>query len=53
MQQKVLSQIDIYTDTVQGSQIDNSQLKNDLLNSSILEKRLSDNPKDYSYQDLP
>ena len=52
MQQKVLSQIDIYTDTVQGSQIDNSQLKNDLLNSSILEKRLSDNPKDYSYQDL-
>ena len=52
MQQKVLSQIDIYTDTVQGSQIDNSQLKNDLLNSSILEKRLSDNSKDYSYQDL-
>ena len=49
MQQKVLSQIDIYTDTVQGSQIDNSQLKNDLLNSSILEKRLSDNPKDYSF----
>lgn len=38
MEQKVLSQIDVYVDTVEGVKIDNQQLKNDLLNSSILEK---------------
>ena len=52
MEQKVLSQIDVYVDTVEGVKIDNQQLKNDLLNSSILEKRISSNPKDYAYQDL-
>jgi len=52
MQKKVLSEIDLYVDTVQGIEIDRAKIKNDILNSFVSEKRLSKNKKDYSYQDF-
>ena len=48
MQKKVLSEIDLYTDTVQVIKIDRNKIKNDILNSFVSEKRLSKNKKDYS-----
>ena len=52
MQKKVLSEIDLYIDTVHVIKIDRSKIKNDILNSFAFEKRLSKNKKDYSYQDF-
>jgi len=52
MQKKVLSEIDIYIDTVHVIKIDRTKIKNDILNSFVSEKRLSKNKKDYSYQDF-
>jgi len=52
MQKKVLSEIDLYTDTVHVIKIDRKKIKNDILNSFASEKRLSKNKKDYSYQDF-
>jgi len=52
MQKKVLSEIDLYIDTVQVINIDRTKIKNDILNSFVSEKRLSKNKKDYSYQDF-
>tara|TARA_R110002020_G_scaffold103264_2_gene241840 strand:- start:847 stop:1389 length:543 start_codon:yes stop_codon:yes gene_type:complete len=52
MLKKVLSEIDIYIDTVHVIKIDRAKLKNDILNSFAFEKRLSKNKKDYSYQDF-
>ena len=52
MQKKVLSEIDLYTDTVHVIKIDRKKIKNDILNSFVSEKRLSKNKKDYSYQDF-
>ena len=52
MQKKVLSEIDLYTDTVQVIKIDRAKIKNDILNSFVSQKRLSNNKKDYSYQDF-
>jgi len=52
MLKKVLSEIDLYIDTVQVIKIDRSKIKNDILNSFAFEKRLSKNKKDYSYQDF-
>jgi|TARA_R100000656_G_scaffold108813_1_gene80896 hypothetical protein len=52
MLKKVLSEIDLYADTVQGIEIDRAKIKNDILNSFVSKKRLSKNKKDYSYQDF-
>ena len=52
MLQKILSQVDIYIDTIHIIKIDRSKIKNDILNSFAFEKRLSKNKKDYSYQDF-
>ena len=52
MLKKVLSEIDLYTDTVHVIKIDRKKIKNDILNSFASEKRLSKNKKDYSYQDF-
>ena len=52
MQKKVLSEIDIYIDTVKVIKIDRKKIKNDILNSFASQKRLSKNKKDYSYQDF-
>ena len=52
MQKKVLSEIDLYIDTVQVIKIDRAKIKNDILNSFAFDKRLSQNKKDYSYQDF-
>ena len=52
MQKKVLSEIDLYIDTVHVITIDRAKIKNDILNSFAFGKRLSKNKKDYSYQDF-
>jgi len=52
MQKKVLSEIDLYTDTVHVIKIDRKKIKNDILTNFASEKRLSKNKKDYSYQDF-
>jgi hypothetical protein len=52
MLKKVLSEIDLYIDTVHVINIDRAKIKNDILNSFVSEKRLSNNKKDYSYQDF-
>jgi len=52
VQKKVLSEIDLYIDTVQVVNIDRTKIKNDILNSFAFDKRLSKNKKDYSYQDF-
>ena len=51
MQKKVLSEIDLYIDTVDVIKIDRKKIKNDILNSFAFNKRLSKNKKDYSYED--
>jgi len=52
MQKKVLSEIDLYIDTVHVIKIDRKKIKNDILNSFAFNKRLSNNKKDYSYEDF-
>ena len=52
MQKKVLSEIDLYIDTVYVINIDRAKIKNDILNSFAFDKRLSQNKKDYSYHDF-
>ena len=52
MLKKVLSETNLYIDTVQVIKIDRAKIKNDILNSFVSEKRLSKNKKDYSYQDF-
>ena len=52
MLKKVLSETDLYIDTVHIIKIDRKKIKNDILNSFPLNKRLSKNKKDYSYQDF-
>jgi|TARA_R100001143_G_scaffold50657_1_gene45643 hypothetical protein len=52
MQKKVLSEIDLYIDTVKIVKIDRKKIKNDIVNSFAFDKRLSKNNKDYSYQDF-
>ena len=52
MLKKVLSEIDLYIDTVHVIKIDRAKIKNDILNSFAFSKRLSKNKKDYSYQDF-
>ena len=52
MLQKILSQVDIYIDTVHVIKIDRTKIKNDILNSFAFGKSLSKNKKDYSYQDF-
>ena len=52
MQKKVLSEIDLYIDTVKIIKIDRKRIQNDILNSLAFNKRLSKNKKDYSYEDF-
>jgi len=52
MKKKVLSEIDLYIDTVQVLKLDRKKIKNDILHSFVFKKRLSRNNKDYSYQDF-
>ena len=52
MLKKVLSEIDVYMDTVHVIKIDRAKIKNDILNSFVSQKRLSKNKKDYSYEDF-
>tara|TARA_R110002074_G_scaffold155433_2_gene311165 strand:- start:335 stop:877 length:543 start_codon:yes stop_codon:yes gene_type:complete len=51
MLQKVLSNIDIYTDTIKGTEIPLPKLRVDIFESFVLKKRMSNNPKDYAYED--
>ena len=54
MQKVVLSEIDVYTGEVSmptGFEIDQDQIKNNIISSYIKENRISKNNKDYSYQD--
>ena len=50
--QKILSQIDIYVDTIKIINIDRNKLKNDILANMAFEERLSKNSMDYSYEDF-
>ena len=52
MQKKVLSEIDLYIDTVKIIKIDRKRIQNDILNSLAFNQRLSKNKKDYSYEDF-
>ena len=54
MQKKVLSEIDLYCGeikTPEGFEIKRDVIKNQILDSFIKEKRISDNIRDYSYSD--
>ena len=55
MQKKVLSEIDLYygkVDMPKGFDIDRHKIKNDIITSFINNKRISNNPKNYSYDDF-
>ena len=52
MRKKVLSEIDLYIDTVHVIKIDRKKIKNDIITNFVSEKRLSKNKKDYSYHDF-
>ena len=52
MHQKVLSQVDIYTDVVKGVEIDRQKIKSDLLLNLVAGKKLSKNKRDYNSQDF-
>ena len=52
MRKKVLSEIDLYIDTVQVIEIDRNKIKNNIFTSFVSKNRLSKNKKDYSYQDF-
>ena len=55
MQKKVLSEVDLYygnIDMPKGFEIKTDVLKNQILNSFIEEKRISNNIKDYAYSDF-
>ena len=49
--QKVLSNIDIYTGVIEGTEIPLPQLRVNIVESFVLKKRMSNNPKDYAYED--
>ena len=51
MLQKVLSNTDIYTGDITGTEIPLPQLRVDIFESFVLKKRISDNPKTYAYED--
>ena len=51
MKQTILSQIDVYTDLIKGIDIDREQIKQGIIKSFIAQNRISNNPKDYSYED--
>jgi len=50
--QTILSQIDLYEDTIKIINIDRNKLKNDILANMAFEERLSKNSRDYSYEDF-
>ena len=49
--QKVLSNIDIYTGVIEGTEIPLPQLRVNIFESFVLKKRMSNNHKDYAYED--
>ena len=54
MQKKVLSEIDLYYGKVEmpkGFDIDRTKIKNDIINSYVTDKKMSDNPRDYAGSD--
>jgi len=54
MQKKVLSEIDLYTGEIKmpkGFEINQNQIKNDILQSYVKGKRINNNPKAYSFID--
>ena len=52
MQKKVLSETDLYIDSVHVIEIDRNKIKSGIINSFVAEKRLSKNKKDYNYEDF-
>jgi hypothetical protein len=54
MQKVVLSEIDLYTGEVampKGFEINRDKIKNGIIESHIKQKRISNNPKDYAFDD--
>jgi len=54
MRKKTLSEIDLYSgeiETPKGFEIKRKEIKNTIIQSYIQQKRISNNPKDYSYLD--
>jgi hypothetical protein len=54
MQKVVLSEVDVYTGEVampKGFEIDRNVIKNHIIESYINKKRITDNPKSYSFDD--
>lgn len=54
MKKQVVSEIDIVSGTIdspKGFEIDRGKIKNDIINSFINQKRISDNKKDFAYTD--
>ena len=54
MQKVVLSEVDMYYGKIEmpkGFEIDRDQIRNDIIESYIKQKRISNNPKDYAFDD--
>jgi hypothetical protein len=51
MFQKVLSQIEVYTGDIEGIEIAREKIRCDIFESYVLDRRISDNLRDYAYQD--
>jgi|TARA_Y100000114_G_scaffold132650_1_gene131545 hypothetical protein len=55
MHKKVLSEIDLYYGEVvtpKGFEINREKIKNDIINSYVTDKKMSNNPKDYAAADF-
>ena len=53
MHKKVLTEVDLYTGKIampKGFEIDRNKIKNDILKSFVIEDRINNNPKTYSYK---
>ena len=53
MHKKVLTEVDLYTGEIampKGFEIDRNKIKNDILKSFVIEDRINNNPKTYSYK---
>lgn len=54
MQKKVLTEVDLYygkVDMPKGFEIDRDQIRNDIIESYVKQKRISNNPKAYAFDD--
>ena len=53
MHKKVLTEVDLYTGEIampKGFEIDRNKIKHDILKSFVIEDRINNNPKTYSYK---